>query len=182
MGKRSNFDRNPRDYYITPFEATLPLIAFLKEFNLPVSNYIEPCAGNGALVDHLKRHGLVCQYASDIEPQRRDINKFNIFDMTAQMMNGNVIITNPPWDRKLLHSMIEHCMTVLKVEAFLLFDSDWKETKQAVDYIHDYLIAYKSARRQIWIPGTTTKGKDNAGWYYFDPRKNKFPNWYLSFP
>jgi len=68
MGKRSDFERKPRDYYITPFEAVEPLIEHLpKHFT-----FAEPCAGNGALIKHLETGG-VCMWASDIEPQDEGI-------------------------------------------------------------------------------------------------------------
>ena len=42
MGKRSDFERVPRDYYPTPIEAVEPLID-----HLPYSfDYVEPCAGD----------------------------------------------------------------------------------------------------------------------------------------
>ena len=51
MGKRSDFERIPRDYYPTPYEAVLPLIPHLPQ--KPFS-YAEPCAGDGALVNHIE--------------------------------------------------------------------------------------------------------------------------------
>ena len=71
MGKRSDFERKPRDFYPTPYEAAKPLIEHLpKHFT-----FAEPCAGNGALINHLETrggHGL-CMWASDIEPQHKGI-------------------------------------------------------------------------------------------------------------
>jgi hypothetical protein len=54
MGKRSSFDRVPRDFYPTPYEAVLPLLA-----HLPRCTFNEPCAGNGALIRHLQQHGHI---------------------------------------------------------------------------------------------------------------------------
>lgn len=53
MGKRSSFERKPRDYYPTPVEAIMPLIP-----HLPLSDtgYWEPCAGDGAMIDVLNTH------------------------------------------------------------------------------------------------------------------------------
>ena len=49
MGKRSDFDRVPRDYYPTPIEAVEPLLA-----HLPYAfDYVEPCAGDGRLIRHI---------------------------------------------------------------------------------------------------------------------------------
>ena len=53
MGKRSNFERKPRDFYETPIEAVLPLIPHLGyDFT-----FVEPCAGAGVLIDHLEMNG-----------------------------------------------------------------------------------------------------------------------------
>lgn len=50
MGKRSDFERKPRDLYETPPEAVQPLLPHL----CPQTRFIEPCAGAGALVDALQ--------------------------------------------------------------------------------------------------------------------------------
>ena len=50
MGKRSDFDRVPRDYYPTPIEAVKPLIDHL-DYSF---DYVEPCAGDGRLISHIK--------------------------------------------------------------------------------------------------------------------------------
>ena len=71
MGKRSDFERKPRDFYPTPFAAAEPLIEHLpKHFT-----FAEPCAGNGVLIDHLELNGGICMWASDIEPQNKSIHK-----------------------------------------------------------------------------------------------------------
>jgi hypothetical protein len=62
MGKRSNFERIPRDFYPTPFAAVPPLIPYLHG----IRTFAEPCAGDGALVRHLESFGLRCVYAGDI--------------------------------------------------------------------------------------------------------------------
>jgi hypothetical protein len=49
MGKRSNFEHIPRDFYPTPFAAVPPLIAHLRG----VRTFTEPCCGNGALIWNL---------------------------------------------------------------------------------------------------------------------------------
>jgi hypothetical protein len=40
-----------------------------------------------------------------------------------------VTITNPPWDRKILHRLIERFSAV--GPTWLLFDADWMHTKQS---------------------------------------------------
>ena len=69
MGKRSEFKRQPRDFYPTPFECVEPLIQQLsKNFT-----FTEPCAGDGALCGHLEHWGGRCLWASDLLPHHEGI-------------------------------------------------------------------------------------------------------------
>ena len=74
MGKRSDFERKPRDFYPTPIEAVYPLLEHLEEDFL----FAEPCAGDGRLIDHLESNGGKCTHAYDIEPQDM-LPKFQTF-------------------------------------------------------------------------------------------------------
>ena len=66
MGKRSDFERIPRDFYPTPRAAVLPLVKHLPKHFV----FTEPCAGDGRLIDHLQNAGGFCVDAYDIEPRR----------------------------------------------------------------------------------------------------------------
>ena len=52
MGKRSNFVRFDRDYYTTPIEGFTPLLPHIMG---KIERFAEPCAGNGALIDHIEK-------------------------------------------------------------------------------------------------------------------------------
>ena len=65
MGKRSDFERIPRDFYPTPYSAVEPLLPHLPES----FTFAEPCAGDGRLINHLTKNGGDVRYAFDIEPQ-----------------------------------------------------------------------------------------------------------------
>ena len=93
MGKRSDFERIPRDFYPTPRAAVLPLVKHLPEYFV----FTEPCAGDGRLIDHLQNAGGFCVDAYDIEPRREGIRRK---DFTQVVPRGDMVITNPPWDRK----------------------------------------------------------------------------------
>ena len=159
MGKRSDFERKPRDFYPTPMEAVKPLLEHLPEDFL----FAEPCAGNGALIEHLETKG-VCMWASDIEPQLKGIAKNDFSDIGEfQVLESGFIITNPPWDRTILHPMIEHFAS--QRPTWLLFDADWVHTKQSIPYIK-YLHKIVSVGRIKWFGNMT--GKDNCAWHLFD--------------
>lgn len=172
MGKRSDFERTPRDYYQTPFAATKPLFPFLPEGRF---TFAEPCAGDGRLVRHIREgtdRRAQCLMASDIEPDcdwvtQRDALKIAEYDLAGVDM----IITNPPWDRskksgQLLHKMIDRFASLRPT--WLLFDSDWMQTAQAKPYL-EMMVATVSIGRVKWIEGSTMTGKDNCQWHLFHP-------------
>jgi hypothetical protein len=141
MGKRSNFERKERDFYETPIEAVLPLIPHLGyDFT-----FVEPCAGSGVLIDH---GDVFLRDYLQIQPDN--------------ILKTDYIITNPPWNRILLHPMIEHFSSLCPT--WLLFDADWIHTKQSIPYISK-LHKIVSVGRVRWFGNTT--GKDNCAWYLF---------------
>lgn len=159
MGKRSHFERVPRDFYPTPYEAAIPLLPHLS----PETRFCEPCAGDGRLIDHLVMHGHICARARDIEPRRDDIEQKDA--LTTLTGNIDCFITNPPWDRKILHPLITHLS--MQAPAWLLFDADWMHTKQAAPFL-PILRKIVSVGRVKWIPDSKMTGKDNCCWYLFD--------------
>ena len=86
-------------------------------------------------------------------------------------MDCDQFITNPPWSRPALHSIISHLMTLERV-CWLLLDADWAHTKQAVPYL-TYCRKIVSVGRLKWIPQTKHVGKDNCAWYLFSPWGNE---------
>jgi len=146
MGKRSNFERIERDFYPTPETGFIPLIPHLPS----KFTYIEPCAGDGSLVRHIEKHcdaSLV--EAIDIEPRGPGIIKDDA--LTHNYKSCDYIITNPPWDRRLLHEMIEKFSD--HAPTWLLFDADWIHTKQAAPFMYR-LRKVVSVGRLKWIPGS----------------------------
>jgi len=164
MGKRSSFERVERDYYPTPYEAVRPLIERIEP-----CRFAEPCAGDGRLISHLETHGFKCAWASDIEPKDGRVFELDAMDLSDLKMT---IITNPPWDRKILHAMIEQFVDIAAPHsAWLLFDADWVYTKQSQQY-HKWLRHIIPVGRVKWIEGSNNTGKDNCSWYCFKAGSN----------
>jgi hypothetical protein len=159
MGKRSSFERRERDWYPTPHEAVVPLLAHLPS----QSTFIEHCAGDGALIKHLERHGHVCTFAYDIEPRAEDIDLGDA--RYSQEDRADFHITNPPWDRTVLHPIILNLSK--RLPTWLLFDADWMHTWQSAPFM-PYLRKIVSVGRVKWIPDSPFTGKDNCAWYLFD--------------
>lgn len=166
MGKRSSFERKPRDYYPTPVEAIMPLIP-----HLPLSDtgYWEPCAGDGAMIDVLNTHwhSGSCIKASDTEPMRQGISKCDALSTIYVGNEIDMIVTNPPWDRKILHPIIRRFSSMRPT--WLLFDADWVHTKQSAPFM-PWLRRIVSVGRVKWIPDSKMTGKDNCAWHLFDQR------------
>lgn len=151
MGKRSDFPRRPRDNYPTPAAAVQPLHKHLKYG----STFDEPCAGEGQLIQHLEFFGHKCITSSDIKLDARKITS----------TQASYFITNPPWDRKVMHGIIDNLAKIKPT--WLLIDADWMHTLQAVPYM---AICKKvvSIGRVKWIPYSKFTSKDNCCWYLFD--------------
>jgi hypothetical protein len=156
MGKRSSFERIPRDFYPTPVAAVPPLIPHLRG----VRSFAEPCCGDGALVRHLEGHGLRCVYAGDIATGQDAL-------ALEQYGDADSIITNPPYQRPLMHALIEHFTRILPT--WLLIESDWAYTKQAGPFMPS-CSDIVSVGRLRWIEGTTKSSMENFAWYRLDAR------------
>lgn len=173
MGKRSDFKRHERDYYKTPIEAVEPLVRVLSR-----CRYVEPCAGDATLIMHLNHYGFICDEACDIEPQVDQYKSrlgykdmYQADAMTKKWSAPNCFITNPPWDRKLLHRIIDNLSA--QAPTWLLFDADWMHTKQSSELMkHCRMII--SVGRVKWIPASKMTGKDNCAWYMFSQTPDPF--------
>lgn len=155
MGKRSNFKRRKCDAYPTidsrAVRALWPHLA-------GVLSFAEPCAGEGRLVQQLVAAGLVCVHQSDLE--RDGVDALQLDDFA----DPDVIITNTPWTRSILHAMIRHFQCF--VPTWLLFDADWAFNEQATPYL-DSCSDIVAVGRLKWVEGSAYTGKDNVAWYRF---------------
>lgn len=159
MTKRAKgkFKRRKQDFYATPESAVLPLLP-----HLPVgTKFNEPCAGNGALTLTLQSHGFECGWQSDIEPQAHGIQRCDALSVAACC--EDMFITNPPWTREILHSLIVHLSDI--APTWLMFDADWMHTKQAIPYL-TRCVKIVSVGRVSWM-GNGVSGFDNCAWYLF---------------
>lgn len=166
MGKRSEFERVERDFYPTPYEAVVPLLPHLCDH----TEYAELCCGDADLIMHLNKNGHNCGFASDIETKQSCALNLSFDQIELEYIEHcSHIITNPPWDRKILHPMIEHFCNMKPT--WLLFDADWMHTRQSSRFM-PWLVKVVSVGRVKWIPDSKMTGKDNCAWYLFDARHN----------
>lgn len=174
MGKRSNFERVERDFYPTPPEAVAPLLAHLA----PGTIFMEPCAGDGALVRALEAAGHACVAAIDIEPQAPNVSRADA--LRDPLPDVPMFITNPPWAREVLHPLIVRLSDA--APTWLLFDADWMHTVQAAPF-KPRLREIVSVGRVKWIADSDSTGKDNCAWYLFDaPADDAIASFHLRAP
>jgi|SRR6476620_6888226 hypothetical protein len=100
MGKRSpgQFERKPQD--LTP-RRLMPWLRGIRTF-------AEPCHGYSDLARYLESHGLRCVYRRDIRTGQDalEVDAYN---------DADVIITNPPYSRELMHPLILHFQHIARL-------------------------------------------------------------------
>jgi hypothetical protein len=172
MGRRSSFARRVADAYDTPESAVLPLLE-----HLPRSfTFCEPCAGDGQLVRILEANGGTCRAAYDIAPRAPGIPESDALLLDYADLNGaELIITNSPWTRALLHPLIVRLSDLLPT--WLLLDANWLFTGQAVPYL-PRLRRIVTVGRVRWIPGSLHTSKDDSVWLLFDRPSGELPRFY----
>lgn len=160
MGKRSEFERKPRDLYRTWDRRA---IAALLPHLHPRTRFIEPCAGAGDLVRQLEEAGHECVGASDIVPLAEGIDQADALTlkMDAEYYGSVIWVTNPPWSRPILHALVSHLAD--QAPLWILIDADWVHTKQAIPFL-PRIKKIVSIGRLRWEENTTMDGKDNCVW------------------
>jgi hypothetical protein len=155
MGKRSAFIRAPKDQYDTPESAVAPLLRGLS----PHTRFIEPCAGPGHLVGHLKRAGHVLIGAYDLPDDARS--------KRYAVEAGAIFVTNPPyWGRPAdLHPLIVNLSD--QAPAWPLMPGDWPFNVSSAPLM-PRARAIVAVGRVKWIPGSEFAGKDNCAWILFE--------------
>lgn len=173
MSKRTpGLPKRPRGFWPTPLDPVRPLIPFLpKRF----CSWVEPCAGDGALVRHLHQlwpHGD-CVLASDLEPQALGISRLDARELTVR---PSLFITNPPWpvggkrgDPAL--SIIVHLMHL--APSWMLLPWDFGANAYFGE-VRNACVRIVPIGRVSWM-GNGQGGMDNAAWYLFDGRHKAGP-------
>ena len=146
MGKRSNFERIPRDFYPTPHAAVPPLIPHLRG----VRTFAEPCCGDGALVRHLESFGLRCAMRATSRPARTPWRSTSTARPTRSSQTRRTAQNHARPDRALPAHPADVAVNRL----------DWACTKQAAPFMPS-CSDIVSVGRLRWIEGTTMSGKQN---------------------
>lgn len=160
MSKRAygKYERRKNDFYPTPLKSVLPLVPFLRRDR--ITDFCEPCAGQGDLVRHLESFRLRCVYAGDIATGQ---DALDVPSFPAP------VISNTPYPERGKPNVLVPLLThFIKAAPFvwLLLKADvahvsysrpfWSQCSDIVD-----------AKREAHIEGKTG-GTENCCWYRFD--------------
>jgi len=159
----SDFERKELDKYYTPYEAVIPLLPHLPR----CTEFIEPCAGDGRLIRHLESAGHRCLYACDIKPEGEGIEQRDVLFFDAPLPPCRMVISNTPWNRKVLHPMIDLFRN--HADSWLLFDAGWMFTAQAKPYL-TFCNKIVTVGRISW-EGNGISGTEDCAWYLFTKEK-----------
>lgn len=173
MSKRQNKTKKiDKDFYPTPYKATLPLTKLI-DTNF---TFVEPCAGDGRLVEHLEKQGAKCLAAYDIEPRRDWVLPLDAREFWyGELHDADYIITNPPWTNTkeggyLLNTLIETFAEL--APTWLLFYSDWANNVSSSELLTKYCEKILPIGRVSWFENGVG-GFDNCSWYFFDKNKTE---------
>jgi hypothetical protein len=160
MGKRSDYNKIPKDYYPTTDPNAIPpkFIEFIRG-----RTYAEPCCGEGDLTE-LLMDVAVCRWESDVE--YRGCGK--IWDAMClskhELQNCDLIVTNPPFSRDVLLPMVDHFITLKPT--WLLLPADYMHNK----YFSPYMAKCSkvvSVGRLKWFKDSKHTSTDNFCWYFW---------------
>lgn len=162
MGKRSTFEKKPKDFYPTTDPNAIPpkFIEFVRG-----KRYAEPCCGAGDLVD-LLADVAVCKWESDIE--YRGAGK--LWDAMClskhELEKADLIITNPPYTKSVLLGLIDHFITLKPT--WLLLPADLMHNKYFGPYM-EKCTRVVSVGRLCWFPkeGKKINSTENYCWYFW---------------
>lgn len=161
-------DRNPFDFYATPAWCTE---AILRELKLKPGFWLEPCAGNGAIIKAVNAHyGKYAPAWTAVELQKKfnkvlaplvvqrhcpqDFLKYETFGY-------DLTITNPPY--LLAEEMIVHALTLTPV-VIMLLRLNFLGSQKRIPF-------WRSHRADVYVlperPSFTGRGTDATEYAWF---------------
>jgi len=157
MTKRAagKFKLVPNQYYPTPDKAIDPLIPHLVREG--IKTFVEPCYGQGHIVDYLESKGFKCVRKGDIT-EGEDARGWK----RADFVGANVSITNTPWSNDLMQEIM--LVQTQYLPGWFLVNSDWIFTKQSGSIMESRCTDIVPIGRVKWLPDSKSVGFDNCCW------------------
>lgn len=160
--RQSRYKRRRNDAYDTTDPAAVaPLLRFLGAG----TRFIEPCAGAGDLVQQLQAAGHLCAAAFDITPRADGIRQIDALSANWSAIDGEIIITNPPFSWPLLRDLILTFIGRAGM-AWVLLEADFAHRKHSAGLLA-HCAAIVSIGQIRWLPGSKHKSTKLYAWYLF---------------
>jgi len=124
----SNLIKGSLEKIYTPKALTNHLLDLLSEYyNDDITEFLEPAAGSGAMIDVIKSRYHQPILAVDIfnETYRKDITQHNFLSLPMTYKKGRVCIMNPPFSKglKFMYKALESCDMVISILSYSSFTS-----------------------------------------------------------
>lgn len=123
---------NKLEKVYTPKLITNILLEHLKEvYNENITQFLEPSAGNGAMIDVIKEYYPNIEIESyDIKPEREDIKQMDFLQSKLEYKKGCIAIMNPPFTKgiKFIDKALERAELVITIlSSNTLFSIDYSK-------------------------------------------------------
>ena len=125
------------DKYYTPYHVVKEVVNTVKGLDLPISNIIEPSAGNGAFIEALSNAFPTTEVDYyDLHPEHNLIKEQNFLALDVPYQKDRLIIGNPPFGNRnsLSVKFYKKAITLGDYIAFILPISQLDNTKQMYEF------------------------------------------------
>ena len=141
----SNLNKdNSNEKHYTPNELMVHMKGILEEFDIVPTSFLENSAGDGRMIDFLKKEYNLPVLAYDIhnETLRTDIIEKNYLKVDIPYEKGRVAFLNVPFTRglKFVYKSLEecdYCVSILSINSFLNIDYEKYEV-DTIDVFRKY--------------------------------------------
>lgn len=136
---------NMNEKHYTSEELILHMNSILKDFHKePITEFLENSAGDGRLIDWLKKEYNLPVIAFDIhnETQRKDIKECNYLKEKIEYKKGRVAFINPPFGKgiQFVYKALTECdyvVSILGINSFINLDYEKYEV-DTIDIFRKY--------------------------------------------
>ena len=125
------------DKYYTPSHVVEEVVSAVKGLDLPISNIIEPSAGNGAFIEALSNAFPTIEVNYyDLHPEHNLIKEQDFLTLDVPYQKDRLIIGNPPFGNRnsLSVKFYKKAITLGDYVAFILPISQLDNTKQMYEF------------------------------------------------
>ena len=125
------------DKYYTPYHVVKEVVNTVKGLGLPISNIIEPSAGNGAFIEALSNTFPTVEVDYyDLHPEHELIKEQDFLALDVPYQKDRLIIGNPPFGNRnsLSVKFYKKAITLGDYVAFVLPISQLNNTKQMYEF------------------------------------------------